>query len=421
MKKLKKILVVGSALLMLTSGLAFAQPTNPSGNHFGTDWNPGNHYGWGDGGGDIPNNPPGGNDPPGCEGSDCDSQSAEGEFDISVFAIGGGLSADGVLIPNGAAGGIGASGAIAGGAAIGDFEEYERPIYDTIYVGPCGGGFMGLGYLNPYNYQSTLVGYETIALGDAGANIGVTAGGFTKTEAFTFNPGGFGIGVGSYTNNITVLGGHLDGWAWGDAYSAAAVAGIGGQASLDGSILFGSPLPIWDSHGMTLGVATQGSIGGFSAIGGAAGLGSYEADANILMFGTSYSASYRGIDFKPGSKTEYMGTDVGAYTTIITSKNAGGSAIGFGIVDGGFVAGGLVTAKSVQIANGGIASANAVGSYSGSGDLGCNYSGSAVGYARTSATTLNGYNGSVMTSSAGMQVSSTPAIGGNVPVGNGSY
>jgi len=58
----------------------------------------------------------------------------------------------------------------------------------------------------------------------------------------------------------------------------------------------------------------------------------------------------------------------------------------------------------VQVVNGGYASANAVGSYSGSGPLGCNFEGSAIGGTQTSATTVSGYKGAIMTSNASMQV-----------------
>jgi hypothetical protein len=49
--------------------------------------------------------------------------------------------------------------------------------------------------------------------------------------------------------------------------------------------------------------------------------------------------------------------------------------------------------------------AGAIGTYSGSGDLGCNFDGSAIGFTSTSVTTFNGMNGSINSASAGMEVS----------------
>jgi hypothetical protein len=72
---------------------------------------------------------------------------------------------------------------------------------------------------------------------------------------------------------------------------------------------------------------------------------------------------------------------------------------------GGWQAAGVASAKTIQVSNGGIAKAEANGSYSGAGSLGCNFEGSAVGGTQTSATTVQGYNGSIMTSSAAMKVS----------------
>jgi hypothetical protein len=185
------------------------------------------------------------------------------------------------------------------------------------------------------------------------------------------------------------------------------MGGVGGQASLDGSIIGPSPFFGWDSKGVTLGVAGQGTLGGFIGGGAAAGLGSYEADANIDMWGTSYSQSYRGIDWFCGGKTEIMGTDVGAFSSVESNGYSDDHIIGTAFVEGGYIAGGIAASKTIQMTQGGLATASAVGTYSGSGNLGSDFNGSAVGYTQTRATTYNGYNGSIMTSSAGMSVSST--------------
>ena len=374
MKKLFSVLAVG---LMLAFGVnaAMAQPPHWDGVIGG---NPGNFGGNPDSGkafwknGNDGNGNGGGDN--GCEGPTC-QESASGNFDISVKAIGGGISADGKTIPNGAAGGFGIAGGVGAGEASGAFESFR---------------FLG----------------RTVTLGGAEANIGVTAGGVTQTTAYTFNPGGFGIGVGSYTDNYAVIGGHVDGNACGLAYSSAMVGAIGGQASLNGSVLFGSPLPVWDSHGMTYGLAGQGSVGAFVIGGGAAGLGSYEADAGIDMWGGSYSESYRGINFLQGGKTEYMGSNVGAWTHVTSYGNADSRGFAGAYAEGCYLAGGFATSKTVQFTDSGFAKATAAGSYTGSGPLGTGFNGSANGYTYTSATTFDGYNGSIMSASAGMSVSS---------------
>jgi len=287
-------------------------------------------------------------------------------FNINDVAIGGGLSADGALIPGGAAGGIGAAGGFSAGEASGG----------------------------------------TVWFGSAGANIDLTAGGVTDTNAYTFNPGAFGIGVGSRTDNSAGARGDLDGNAFGLASSAGVVGGITGQGSLNGSIVGPSPLPVWNSNGVTFGVAGQGSAGAFVGAGAAALMGTYDLGGGVRADGWSASESYRGIDFIPGGQTEYMGTRVGAGTELQSYGYATPGVFGIAVVDGGWIAGGGAASRTIQTTAGGAASASAVGVYAGAGGLNDNYSGSAVGYTRTSATTYNGYNGSIMSASSGMQVSS---------------
>jgi len=401
---MKKFTSILATILMVA---ALASPTfAASQNGTGTSGDQGIGHETGNQGNDklVGNAGGGGIDLPGtngCPGGDC---SASGNFDIDVLALGGGLSADGVLIPNGAAGGIGAAGAIAGGSANGWFKEYEVPVYDWTWHPTGCWGFCGY-------WTKDLIGYETITAGGASADLSVWAGGVTRTEAYVFNPGfDVGIGVGSYTDNYATLGGRLEGDAWGLAYSSAHLCGLGGQVSLDGSILGPSPYFGWESDGMTMGLAGQGSVGGFVMGGVAAGYGDYEAYANIDMSGYSYSESYRGIDWFDGGKTEYMGSNVGAGTQVLSYAYDRDCGIGAAFVEGGFVAGGFAASKTVQATDTGFAAATAIGVYGGAGGLGCDFNGSAVGYTATSATTLNGYNGSIMSSSAGMNVSNGVAI-----------
>lgn len=319
----------------------------------------------------------------GCTGPNC---SATGNFDISVFAKDGGLSGDIEIIPNGIAGGFGLTGGVAGGSATGEVKTGKT--YG--WIGP-----------NWYNY-----GWKTVDLGKTSADIEMWAGGVTKTVSESFNPnvGDIGIGVSSYTHNTAVTGGELKGSVFGLGYSGGAIVGITGQKSFNGSLLTGSPLSAWKSTGVTYGVAGQSSLGGFTGYGISAGFGSYDVEADIYMSGMSGSESWRAIDFFEGGKTEYMGTIVFANTLVETTGYAKDTVIAEAGVDGGFTAKGDVATKTTQSVNGGTAVAKANGGYTGYGSLNCNFLGSAVGYSQTSATTLDGYNGSIMGANAGMTV-----------------
>jgi len=321
-----------------------------------------------------------------CEGPEC---SAEGNFDISTFAAGGGIDLDGKLIPNGATGGISAAGGVAGGQASGHVEEGRVPIYKWTWCGP------------------RIVGWKTIKFGEASASLNTTGGGFTQTNSYKFKPEGDfdkAIGVGTHSDGYATTKGRLDVAAHGIAESHGSMFGLAGQGTLDGSIIGPSPKFGWDSNGVSLGVAGQGSVGGFVGGAGAMGYGSATVEAGVDMFGGGYSESYRGIKWDDGFKTETMGTNVGVTTDITSYGNVDRSFVGVGFVDGGYVAGGFAATTTIQKTQGGVAAAKAVGSYSGAGELNCNFNGSATGYSQTSATTAEGYKGSVMNSQAGMNV-----------------
>jgi len=301
------------------------------------------------------------------------NESAQGNFDISTFAIGGGIDADGALIPNGAAGGISAAGGVAGGAATGEVSSFT------------------FGRRHPI----------TISLGATEADLSNTAGGFTNTTAGKYKPScGTSIGVYSGSENYAITEGSLHVGALGLAHSEGVIGGIVGQASLDGSIVGPSPLPMWDSKGVSYGIAGQGAVGGFIGGGIAAGLGSVDVAAGLETYGGSYSESYRGIV----GDTEYMGTNVSAHTVVTSYGNVDQCLIGVGFVEGGYVAAGGVATRTVQMTNSGMAAASAKGAYSGAGTLNANFSGTADGYTYTSATQMPGMNGSVMSSQAGMKV-----------------
>jgi hypothetical protein len=315
----------------------------------------------------------------GCDGPNC---SVSGNFDISTLAAGGNVDADLQFIPFGAAGGLSAGGGVAFGEAEGEFETGR--IWG--WVGP-----------KWYNF-----GWKTVALGSAGADLTSIAGGGADTETgryFDFDREGIEVGVYSFSNGHGITGGSLDVDAFGLAYSGGLIGGIAGQATLDASGLTTYPW-IYDSKGITGGIAGQGSVGGFIGGGIVAGLGSAEVGAQVDMYGHSYSNSYRGITW---SGTEYLGTQVAAYTTINTFGYKDTCLVGCAYLEGGYVVAGGATAATMQKTPSGMASANATGVYTGKGDLNCNFNGSAVGYTNTSATRT--LNGSVMTSSAGMRVS----------------
>jgi hypothetical protein len=324
-----------------------------------------------------------------------DNADGNGNFEIGTFAIGGGLDADGALIPNGAAGGISGAGGVSVGSAQGSVETIESPIYETTYMG----NIYGWGRWNPNNYSSELIGYETVFFGGTEADLYSEAGGFTSTDDYTFDPSrGTGAGVGSGSGNYATTAGDLTVSAFGIADASGYIAGAAGQGSLNGSIIGGSPLV--NSDGVSLGVAGQGSLGGFVGAAGAAGLGSADISADIDMWGNSYSESYRFTD----GNTEGMGTFVGVGTTVQSYGNVNRSLIGTGFVAGGYVAKGVVGTVTVQVSGNGLAKAKAFGVYSGAGELGCDFKGSANGYTQTTATQVGGMNGSVMSSSAGMNV-----------------
>ena len=316
-----------------------------------------------------------------CNGPEC---SAEGNFAINTFAAGGGLDAHGVLLTrggglSGAAGGLSAAGGIGFGEAQGSFESYKLPWW---------------------------LGGKTITLGSAGAELYSRGGGQVLIDdAGTFNPGigDKSIGVFSHSNTVATTAGNLKVNASGLAYSAGIIGGAAGQFSADGSIIGPSPLPQWKSVGVSGGVAAQGSAGAFLGYAATGLYGSAEVDAFINMGGDTYSQSWRAID----GNTEIMRTDVGASTWVDSDSDVDTHAFAIAGVEGGWVAGGIAASKTVQATPYGVAKAGAVGTYSGSGELGCTFNGSAVGYTQTTATQTPGYRGSIMSSSAGMQVSNS--------------
>jgi hypothetical protein len=299
----------------------------------------------------------------GCIGSGCGN--VTGSLDISTFAAGGGIDADAQLARHGAAAGISAAGGLTVGEAEGTIKTFK-------------------------------IFKKTFAGGSVEASIDSIGGGLTKTEAGKYTEDGLKH-VYSASDSYAVTGADMDLKAFGVAAVEGCVFGVAGQASLDGSIMF--------NHGVSAGIAGQYSAGYFVGGAGVVGFGSAGVDAKIEMNGQSGSDSYRGVFHDGPATTRVLGTNVYAATEVTSYGYNYDCGLSESFLAGGWQAGGAASAKTIQISNGGIAKAEANGSYSGAGSLGCNFEGSAVGGTQTSATTVQGYNGSVMTSSAAMKVS----------------
>jgi hypothetical protein len=319
-----------------------------------------------------------------CDGPDC---YGSGNFDITAGAGSAVLDGGIKTIPNGVAGGV----AGAAGGTVGE----------------------AVGHVNN---------------ADAEANLHVVGGGLVSHDDYRFDvDADRSIGVGSMSQAEAVTQGHIDVFAdadwpnrWRDWKNNGEATGgfVGGaaQGTLDGSLIGESPI-FFDTTGFSGGIAGQGSIGNIEggALAGSCLLNCYgpssaSADAGITMAGNSYSESYRYVNFpERGVKTEGMGTNVGA-TTEITSY---GNDSGLAFTSGGFDAAGGVAAMTVQNGPGlSGAAATAVGSYTGSGQLNCNYNGSVNGSTYTSVTTYDGMKGSINSAGSSMSVSSHTSVGG---------
>jgi hypothetical protein len=317
-----------------------------------------------------------------------DSDSSSGNFNIDTFAVGGGVDLHGSLVTqgpiSGAAGGISAAGGVGFGEAQGSFKSFFIPLGEagaTLYSAGGGEVLIDSTYkLNKADVQAILPGTSV----DNAVGIG---------------SGSFGVPVA-----VAVTAGNLTVNAKGLAYSTGVIGGAAGQVTADGSIVGSSPfLSQWKSNGISAGVAAQGSIGGFIGGAGTFGYGDADIGADITMNGWTVSESYGAIS----NNTEIMGTNVAARTMVESNSHVTTNYLAIGFVEGGWVAGGVAKTGTVQTTNYGFANAGAFGTYSGSGNLGSSFNGSAVGYTQTTATQTPNYRGSIMTSSAGMQVSSS--------------
>lgn len=315
-----------------------------------------------------------------CDGECSDNgyyQGAFGGYKIKARSIGGGVDGDIDGIHDGFAGGI--SGA--GGLAVSKSK--------------------GL-VINGYTKGS----------------VSTIAGGLTNTEAWAKQyefQNGVGMGVGSKSVNQAVTGGKFEtstGTFMGLGGSKAKMFGVAGQGSANISLIGDDYL---EAEGFTGGVAGQGSIGGFYGSGktGALiyGAGHSQAGAFIDMKGYSYSNSFKEITEVDGVKTESMKTQVGAGTDIMTYGYNYNSSCGIACsrsnVQGGYIAvGGAASHTKLDGAD-----AKAAGIYAGAGSLNSNYKGSANGYTYGDVTTVDGMNGQIVQSGAGMSVTSFQSSG----------
>jgi len=340
---------------------------------------------------------------PGC-GANCTSV---GGFTIKTFAAGGGVDM-GFEAKNGfVAGGIGAGGGLAGGKADG-----------VVLDGAVAGDVFSRG------------------------------GGFAGNTTYTFKIDGTdrSQGVGSASHAEGYTGGSVNVSVdpdKGAGYASGVVGGVAGQVTADGSAGVTPNSAI--SNGFTGGLAGQGSVGGFvgyvvvmsgpdmegtklTYFGNKHGLakvfdwknwecvpysidsqGAATVEANIDMWGNSYSESYGYVNVNEDVRTEGLGTNVGSDTHVrssgAVSKYSNGLAVADARLYGGFIAAGGAAAVTTQSVPGaGVATATAKGGYVGGGTLGCNFDGSANGYTFSNATTVEGLRGSVMSSGAGMAV-----------------
>jgi len=322
-----------------------------------------------------------------------------GELDIGANAFQAAGDADIQFIPNGMAGGL--------------------------------GGAIGVGHADADGF---------VLNGDVEGEVNVVGGGLTNTSAYKMhNPipafdKSIGVGSSSQSQGNAAADAKIKvdparGFALGEV--DAQICGFTAQGTLNGSGLIQSPI-YFDTTGLTGGIAGQGSVGGFHgeafAISGpdygwcrpvdskaGAGMG-----AEITMVGSSFSESYRAVDWNPctGTKTELMGTNVGAATAVETSGYDYDWDKGLGYanadVDGGWIAAGGAASLTVQNAPGpGAACATAIGGYVGAGGLNTNFVGSANGGTYTSVTTVNGMNGSINTAGSSMAVTANTTHGSN--------
>jgi len=405
-----------------------------------------------------------------CEGPDCNAQ---GYLGVGVAAGNIGFDADGKIINNGAAGSIGVGAGGSAGLAAGYVNNGKVSATTSVVGGGASGATSHQGTLvdkegnsiNGPDFRSITVGSGAESVAQTGGSMDVFV-----DPAGTFIVDGFGLvggaaggaaGQGTLSGSGLILNDSYD----SDGFSGG-VAGQGSTGSWSGSAHAGSKGDIAKDKGTGEYTYEGGQDGGPGYYekykGGNKGkvqhfknghppdpsewrfLGQNRTEdtehvinkdskagagfeANIHMYGNTSTVSYRYIDTSvEGRKTEGLGTYVNAKTQVTSSgssyanstpllANANASVNGSYKVAGG--AASLTAQESIGQGSLGGAVAGAVGTYQGSGTLGCNFDGSATGFTATSVTTFDGMNGSINSASAGMEVTAQ-TNGGNVGGGN---
>jgi hypothetical protein len=300
--------------------------------------------------------------------------------------------------------------AFAGGSAVLNLDNTAGPITDSsakivgnifpLYGGITGGVAIGGAAASLDAKGKTAQGITSIkgselAYGAADSNSFKSGGGF-------FNPNAT---IGTEASAAGAVASHLEVGALGLTLSTGSFTGITGEATAAGAGIANAPF--WNAtQGHTDVQGAQAGAGGYIGGAGAFLIGKSTVDASLAIEGQSNVISARNGSFVPGGITEgfssagAVGTEVKSDVTV---KNLG---LATGGVIGGWTAGGGLSMDASQSGNfqPATASANAAGIYNGSGALGQNYSGSAVGGVATQITQTG--NSALSSSSGGMVVKS---------------
>lgn len=328
--------------------------------------------------------------------------------------------------------GVAASNVEAGGIAV-DFDIKGLPL-DSGVAG--GAGIVAT--------DAEAGAFGVVSKGEVSVNTSVVTKNLVDSESNRLNTGDVSnklggasldtaIGISNTTSSSASTEGALD--ITVDPYTgkkaggfvAGGMSGEVAQATVAASKATESPIH-FDTTGDTKGIAVQGSQGEFEGTAFATAgrdkqgwdnKAGASVDASIETNGITNSESFRFVS----GDTEGMGTTVFANTTVETDSNieltgserlrgnnSHDNSFSTANIDGDFsAAGGVATTTEQNLTTTntvGNASATAVGSYSGSGKLGSNYNGVAAGTTLTTITTAPGVEGAVISSSAGMSVSS---------------
>lgn len=306
-----------------------------------------------------------------CDGPNC---FGSGNFDIKAKALGGGI----------------------------DYDYRVDPSREKATGGISGAGGATFGHAK-----------GNVTNGKAKGFLDLTGGGVTNTESEYYRPeAAFGIGVYSFSDSHAQTTANLKVVAKKKASSSGGFLGVAGQGSLDGSYLGDHRM---NTKGETFGMVGQGSTGLIFGCANTSSKGKKrrvaEVDAGISMDGFSSSFSERGIIHDGSWTTDYFASGIEANTAVDSWVSERTKREAYTRAGGGFLAIGGGTTKSNISGSNGFGKASASGSYMGVGELGCNYTGGLSGSTYTNYSTLDGYNGAIVSSGASMSVTSKMSTG----------